>query len=160
MRGSLMDRVLDKSTQCGDCLLWKGGLACKGTVPTIYHEGKTANVRNALWRAMGKHIGRGCAIKTSCGEAMCVAPGHLVSKKYRKVPKSAAAKAKTALARRAISKLTEELVAEIRASDETLAVWAERTGVSFSSIGYARRQDTWRPLSDPFAGLKDRHERA
>lgn len=149
----LADRVLEKCTPCGDCLLWKGAWASEGSTPSIHYNGTSVNVRSALWLEMGRRIQRGHAIKSSCGEAECVAPEHLVSRNYRAIPKSPAARAAFTRQARARGKLTEALAAEIRASDEAPSKWAKRLDVSIQAICDVRTYRRWAPLASPFAGL-------
>lgn len=153
MYGSLIERVLAKSTQCGDCLLWKGAIGGGGRYPLIHYDGQTMSVRLALWRAMGKKLARGHSIKPSCGEEKCVAVEHLVSKRYAAKKKTPKARAAVAQVMRGKSKLNETVVAEIRASDETDEEIAARLGVSTFSVKDVRTYRRWAPLTTPFAGL-------
>lgn len=55
---------------------------------------------------------------------------------------------------RAKGKLNEQAAVEIRASDETLTVLAERYGVHFSLISKVKTGQAWREFGgNPFAGL-------
>jgi hypothetical protein len=134
-------------------MLWKGAWASESTTPSIYYNGASVNVRTALWIELGKKIQRGHAIKPSCGEHACVAPGHLVSRNYRSVPKSATARANFTKQARARGKLSEEIAAEIRASDETPTQWAQRLGVSLQAVCDVRSYRRWAPTLTPFSGL-------
>lgn len=152
-RLTLSERVITKCVESGDCLIWKGSHASDGTIPSIYVDGKTMSVRTALWLEMGRKLTKGHAIKPKCNEVDCVAPLHLESRNYRAIPKSVVAKAVTAKKMRARSKITEQLAAEIRASEMSAVEWAERLEVSAASIRDVRNYRRWVPTTTPFAGL-------
>lgn len=150
---NLSQRVIEKCTQCGTCLIWKGAWASEGTTPSIHHEGKSVNVRVALWTSMGKRVPKGHTIKASCGERQCVAPEHLVAVNYRKVPRTLAQKRAVTRAARARSVLTPEIVAVIRESAETQTSLAARFGVSLQAVNGIVRNRRWVLAASPFAGL-------
>jgi hypothetical protein len=152
-RMTFSERVLAKCVECGDCLIWKGAWASEGTTPAIYFDGRSANVRSALWQQMGKKVPHGHTIKAKCGEPACVAPAHLVANNYRAIPKTPTAKAITTRSMRARSKLTEDIVAQIRASDDRLIDWAQRLDVSISTISAIRLHKKWVPTNSMFSAL-------
>jgi hypothetical protein len=159
-RRTLAERVLARSTQSGDCLIWKGAMASEGAVPAIWHEGRSVNVRNALWLAMGKRIGRGQTIKAKCGEDLCVAPEHAQAHHYRSIVQSPAARANVAKAMRSRSPLTDDICDEIRSSEEPASVMASRHGVSKSAVLDVRTYRRWAPICGPFSGLLQQREAA
>lgn len=151
MRGTLSERVIANSTQCGDCLLWKGAMASEGTVPSIWFAGASVNVRVALWKEMERKLGRGQTVKAKCGEDLCVAPEHLRASNYRSFPKSPAARLSTIKSMRARSHLNDSIIEDIRASEDQPAELARRYDVSLQTILDIQSYRRWAPLSSPFA---------
>ena len=134
-------------------MLWRGAWASESTTPSIYFEGKSCNVRSVIWRQAGHLIRTGHAIKPTCGEPDCVALEHLESVRYRAIPRTAAQIAAVTRAMRARSVIDMQVAEQIRASSETGAKWARRTGLSEAAISEIRLYKRWVPVSMPFSGL-------
>lgn len=153
MKKTLSDRVFEKTCPCGDCLIWKGAVSRDGKIPKIWYNGVTMNVRAALWLEMGRKIGKHQAINTSCGEKMCVYPGHLILDNYREYPKSVLHKARIREAMRSRSVLNMDLCNQIRESSERTSDIARRLGLPYSTVDDVRKYRKWLPTNTPFSGL-------
>ena len=155
MSEKLIARVLSKSTQCGDCLLWKGAISAATNAPAVWFDGKVLNARRALWEAMGKKHRDGFTIKAKCKEACCVAPEHLVQVKPVKAgAKGIAHRAKIAASARArTSKLDQAKADDIRFSGEPPSVMARKYGITIQSAVEIQKGRRWAPIASPFAGL-------
>lgn len=161
------EELKSRCQEDGDCWIWQG-IASKGGVPKInVHCGRGKNGRSVLsarrvvWEALKGPIPEGKYITPSCGQPGCLNPEHLVYTTKAKIAAQIGArpdvKAKKAAAgagersHRAI--LTRAQVAEIRATSESPKKLAAMYGCSPSSIGKARRGETWQDYTNPFAGL-------
>jgi hypothetical protein len=99
----------------------------------------------------------------TCGNPLCVNPDHTLWRgqdahmramaKKRRVSDVTASKLRNYRVDTGQAKLSESKAQEIRLSDETGQVLAERYGVSKSWINRIKRGEVWRVLSSPFAGL-------
>jgi hypothetical protein len=162
---SLKDRLIEDA----DCLRWTGACAGKAGHPVISTYTPTRKcilVRRAVWEEAHGPIPAGKIIRCNCGTPRCVALEHLELTTHKKLAQQMGAiglmsgpvrSAKIAASHRArhpLTKLTQEQVREIRASDETGVALAERYGVCEAMIsryrlGQCRREFT----GNPFAGL-------
>lgn len=155
---ALIERVLAKTEEYGDCLMWTGAMTSK-TVPVISLDGTTQPVRRALWSKMGKPIMPGRGIVASCGHAACVEPAHFEQvKRGRPIGSklTPSHRANIATARRERSLLTIEDVRAIRAAEDRKAAIAlgEAKGIGFSMVGKIVTHRHWKEvLHTPFAGL-------
>lgn len=149
-------RVLARCDEVGDCLLWTGAMN-NGTSPVIGINNRVYAIRRLMWLAMGKTLTPGRHLCASCGHVACVAPEHAFQKKRGIAPgtkKTAAVRSNMARARQRWAALTWDDVHEIRASDESARVIAERRGMSVDHIRRVRKGAHWSTtLSSPFAGL-------
>lgn len=79
---NIIHKLLDKTEQQGDCLIWKGRL--QGGVPfrTIRcGKGKTVHItvrRFFYERRTGETLHRQAKLSMSCGNPLCVNPDHIV----------------------------------------------------------------------------------
>lgn len=169
-------RLTARTEEVGDCLIWTGALsspgdngAGRGGYPIIRltHGHACKTVRRVIVELFGDKDGRRDLaarqpVETTCGDRLCIAQDHLVISSPKKVGKRAAKagkfssiarSAKISAARRGHMKLTADQAAEIRVSNESGPVLAERYGVNRSLINGIKRGDVWRDYSSPFAGL-------
>jgi len=141
---------------CG-CLEW-GRYCIHGVYPAAKIAGRTWYVRRLLWAlTRGREVPSGMDVCASCDTPLCVHPDHLVlrrpSSRSAGVPKSAHHRMATALAMRSRSKLTGEMVRDIRASDEANAVLDQRYGLFSGHVAKIRAHARWQDHSSPFARL-------
>lgn len=123
----------------------------------VWFEGRTVPARRVAYQLArdGKAIPARTFITPKCGNDLCVCPGCLVGRIGRRAsrPASMQRRINSAMARRARSRITDEMVADIRASSDSLDALADRYGIS-RSYAYQLRRMTARPdYSSPFAGL-------
>lgn len=163
---SAIEYIKARCNEDADCWIWP--LACSGNgTPKVTigarPERKQWAVRRLIATEMGLQID-GMLVTNTCGDPLCVCPDHVlvVTKKEMATlitertghPYRIERRAKIAATQRArLSKLTPEVVAEIRASNETHAQIAERLCVSKRKVGAIRRHEAWKDYSSPFAGL-------
>lgn len=152
----LMSHV--RATEDG-CLVWtgysaqgqpKGRLGKRGAPPF--------NVRRAVWQAAGRPLRNGHRIVCTCDTPNCVELAHLDQVRWGKVQegkkRDPLAVARYAATVRARSKITDEAVAEILASDKPPKQLAEEHGCSPQYIHMIRAGQFRRPLAaSPFTGL-------
>lgn len=150
--------------------LWAGSVRPCGS-PNIYapdytHGGRMAVQYGyrAMWHCMtGKPIPKGHRVFSVCEEKSCVCPDHLVlltcAEMGARVRKSGAMKNQTKriLANRKnamkLAKMTPEILAYIRNSDETGVALAKELGVCDSVISKARRGAYTFMRGNIFSGL-------
>lgn len=145
--------------ECGDC--WEWGRYYANSVPYVFQGGRMMSVRKLMMELTGGIRGtKKLQFGTSCGNAKCVNPEHVVGRTAEQHARHMgrlgggeikAAKIQKSWAGR--TKLTREQVQEIRLSDETLAVLAARYGVSKTYIGKIKRGVVWRQYGGMWAGL-------
>lgn len=162
----LLDRVRAKCVEDGDCWEWKGATQTRRRVtPVMKWEGKCRIVRQLLVLAKGiDPTGKVCTYK--CGNPLCVNPDHLEVITKRKMGKrvnammkpntNAMFRAKMAKAMRSRSKLTPEMVEQIRNAEGSQYEICERFNVSQQTISDIKRGRTWRDYSNPFTQLMGR----
>lgn len=162
--------IAARTVEDGDCLRWTGGCAGKAAHPAIAiysPKRKTVLVRRAVWEQAHGPIPAGKIIRCNCSTPRCIALDHLELTTFGKLAKELGAlgimsgpvrSAKIAASHRErhpLTKLTQEQVREIRASDEPGTVLAERYGVCEGSIskyrlGRCRREfsgNVWQGLA-------------
>ncbi len=141
------------------CWLWGGSINGDG-IPSIWYP------------ALRRHPGPGVVLyhltfgevppkgvffhrKASCTNKRCMNPAHRQvgdrssQMKAAKITRDAVVRMRISVARRRRSKLSDEDVAAIRASNETLVVLGERYGVHFDTVSKIRRGRS-RRVSDVF----------
>lgn len=156
---TLMSRIHADSVEEGDCLIWQKG---RSKVPYMQIDGEKINVRKAILLAKGERVVKGAMFGCSCRQTMCVAEDHIAMRNRNQHAQyfarlgvySAPAKiAKMALTKRRNSKLDDEKVMAIRASDKTAKELSVEHGVAASYITSIRSGASWKNYSSPFAGL-------
>jgi hypothetical protein len=157
---SLHARVIEE----GECWLWQGYL--QNNTPQIAHyiDGKKTMVSvRKLLRELdtGKPQPKGHYANT-CGECRCVNPDHTIYRSQdahmRTMGRGKSSLTKAAKLREyristGQAKLSESKAQEIRLSDDSGPVLAERFGVSRGLINRIKRGRAWRVLSSPWQGL-------
>ena len=158
---SLQARTVEE----GDCWIWQGYIQNKTPQVVDYPDGKKkmVSVRMLLRQLQtGQPQPKGHYGNT-CGDVRCVNPEHTIWKseavhmkamqKKRKVTDITANKLRKYRVESGKAKLNEESAAEIRVSQETGPVLAERYGVSRGLINRIKRHQSWRILISPWQGL-------
>lgn len=123
--------IHDRCDEVGECWIWKDAVGKQGYPIVRLRPGGCLLVR----RVAVALDGRPAAARGSFSS------------------RSRAAKIAAGKRSSGAAKLTLEQAREIRASEDTGPVLAERYGVNRSLIGSIRRGVAWRDYSDPFAGL-------
>lgn len=157
-----METLLARTVEEGECLLWEGSMG-NARVPQATHGGKMVPVRRLMLEFQGKPPTSTDFVSCTCGNHLCVSPSHIQrrtkeehvvamgSSPNRK--RLARASKLASYAREHRAKLTMEQAREIRCSDESGTVLADRYGVHRCLINRIKRGEAWRGYSNPFAGL-------
>lgn len=139
----------------GDCLIWY--TKDKGQDgPRVSIDGKRQYVRPLIY---GKAIPKGMVLTTSCGNRLCLA--HVVARSQSWISRRTMAsvavnpayRAKMSAVKSKGSKLSDDAVRQIRASDRPAKVDAEEHGISAAYVNMIRNGQFRRDYSNPFAGL-------
>lgn len=155
-----LETLMANTEEVGDCLEWKG-YACNGT-PAVSHGGKIVMVRRLILELEGSPLTPNFFAVTKCRNSLCVCREHIVREHKNDRASRVAALASTGVMRnirvsetrrRLHAKLTIEKAREIRSSNETYAILAQRFGVSTSLVGQIKRGNQWKEHGSPFAGL-------
>lgn len=139
-------------------LIWQGYIQRGHPKANREREAGPFNVRRAVWKAKtGREPRKDRMIRHNCGVFGCVAPDCVeavpLGEKNRGRRQTLAALANYAKARRARSHLTEQDVAEIRASEEPRDKVGDRYGISGAMVSLIRSYKAWRDYSSPFLGM-------
>lgn len=157
-----LDRVRSKTVEVGDCWEWKG--AMREQVPVMWDPDRKSPeyVRRQIGQRRAGFNPKLWYVSV-CGNPLCVNPDHVEGKTRSAVAKKAAKKngngkrpdwlAAIAASKRKSSKLTQELVDQIRSSSESGAEIARRLNMHRTTISAVRRYETWRDFNNPFFQL-------
>ena len=158
-----IDSLMALTTEEGNCRLWNKYLG-NGT-PMVYHDGKLIQVRKLLLTLQGIEV-KTRYTATTCNNPLCVEPSHIVqrtskqhcshmAKALSNSPSNQSRIIKITKARRAqAAKITQEQAIEIRMSDESGQVLAERFGITRTRINSIKRGESWvQEFGNPFSGL-------
>jgi hypothetical protein len=139
-----------------DCWLWRGAVDSRGTPKAWFPQfGITSTIGPVIaFLRTGVRPKKAVWLRV-CTSPECVNPDH-----WSKASRSAATLRRprtnpalhtinVALARRASSKLNDQIVAQIREGQGTLQECADRYGISRSTVDRIRRGVSWKPLSLP-----------
>lgn len=138
------------------CLVWTG---CSfRNVPRTTLGGKAKTVRRVVWSAMhGREPRKGFRIQVRCSTPNCVDPACVVERRYNEwaagAPRPIAVRLKISTGKRSASHLTEEAIADMRASTLTQMELAKKWDTTQTHVSKIVRQAAWRDYSSPFAGL-------
>lgn len=152
-----------KTVEEGDCWLWRG-YSVKGLRPQVFHAGKVVGVKRLVFTLLGKPPHPGHFIWSKCGNPLCINPDHFVVRRpsehcnaMRKEFNSSTGRSfqrqRMTLTKQAQGKLDMDKVREIRASQESISVLAEKYAVSKALISKVRRGERWRDTTNPFLSL-------
>lgn len=158
-----LEAIRANCDEVGDCWEWRG--AMDGTAPVMRPAGsaKLVPVRRVVMKLAGKKLGTDQFACSKCLNKLCVAPLHAVgltrtqlqerTAKVTQYGRSTVRRAKLSIASRKRSALTEETVAQMRASGLSTRAAAAAFGCGQSAASDILAGRTWRDLSSPFVGL-------
>jgi hypothetical protein len=140
------------------CWLWPGSMNNSGTPITWFpplQAAVTIGIAICFFKT-GHRPERGTMWLPKCGNQLCANPAHRfvgnasVRTSGKRTPLH---NAKIALSNRKNARLTEEIAAEIRASEEAGCRVAKRYGISASHVSRIRRGQNWRPIVIPNSSI-------
>lgn len=161
-----LDQIRERCIEVGNCWEWQGGTS--NGLPKIYVPGKDGKrgghtpARRYVMKLMGTKLEQGQLVSPKCGNSLCIAPHHAVISNRSEVAlrmhangfsKTAAFRAKIGAIGRARSKLTPEIVQEMRLSGLTTRAAGKKYGISQYSAWRIMSGNAWKDYSSPFAGL-------
>lgn len=156
----LMEKIRSRCIEEGDCLIWTGGSI---KTPHLCVQGKKMSVRKLVLELNGVVIlTQSKLFGVGCGTPHCVALDHIRQRSRAQHAKffgnlgvySGPLKiAKMAATKRSKSKLDDEKVAAIRASDKSSKKLSKEYGVAASYITSIKAGKLWKAYNSPFAGL-------
>lgn len=161
----VLQQILARCTECGDCLLWPGMKDSAGK-PLMRLPGSRAPhpVRRVILRAEGRWV-EGRLAGNTCGRIDCVAPAHAVALTRGQLVRQAVRRtgyhldpvrnAKIAAAKRAeVGRLNDpalrQAVIECELSHRAAAA---RFGISATTVGEIKRGEIYRQYGTPWQGL-------
>lgn len=159
--------IRSRCTEEGECWLWDGCLDGHGR-PQKRHNGKTVYVRRLVRELVDGPVPASMVVAASCGTKRCVSPSCSCTVTHTKKAKMAATRgaysnpakfAKMVASRRATSRITEEMVRQIRLAPPPASRIAVEMNVSESHVKAIRRGSARKDMSSPFAGLLRTQER-
>lgn len=170
--------MLDKCKMVGDCLLWTGRKDHGAPVFYIPMVHKTITARREVYRIQyGRAVGSNKEVRTLCGHSHCLQLDHMVvshrggQNKGKRMPEYG--RITLERKRRAASKLTIEIVREIRrvsaeemegsetwtrddhrTINRAIDIWlGAKYGMSERTIRVIRKGVQWRETTGMFSGL-------
>lgn len=145
------------------CLLWKQHVSKTGAPVATKRsdDGRKPafQIRRVVWEHKNGPIPCGMVVTCSCGKSRCLSHLELITKaevirrQWQRPDLRAKLLAGMTKAGRARVLMTIEKAREIRASNDTLKVAAEKHGISISLASMIRRNIRWKEEANPFAGL-------
>jgi predicted XRE-type DNA-binding protein len=159
----LIDRIFTRCLEIGDCWEWQGALHKRGRTPVINYQGKPSSVR----RVLAMHLGHNCTgrlASNSCLNPICVNPKHIqlilrqtlqrrIAREREHYYLNQATRAKIAARQRDRSKLTMDIVQDIRDDPRPQRTVAKVFGVSQSTVSGIKRGVRWQDFNNPFMQL-------
>jgi hypothetical protein len=155
--------IKDRCNEVGECWMWAQGLTSRGT-PNMRVGREVWHVRRFAFMLAGGVLLPRQPIDCTCGERLCVKPEHAFATDQKALSRKASQRG--AFANRARdakvaawhrepgrSKLSMEMVREIRASTESSLALAARYGVSRSRVTRVRNHDAWKDYTNPYMSL-------
>jgi hypothetical protein len=160
-----LESLTARTVEEGDCWLWQGYMQNNTPQVMSYASGRKrmVSVRKLLRELQTGKPQIDGHYSNTCGNPFCVNPDHTIWRgqnahmramaKKRTVSTVMANKLREYRISTGQAKLSESNAQEIRLSEETGPVLAERFGVSRSWINKIKRGRAWRVLSSPWQGL-------
>ncbi len=154
-------RLLKHAEPVGDCLEWTGH-ANGRQYPQVRlggRQGRAYNVRRVLWVLTRGSVPADRQVGVKCDCELCVHPEHLVlrtrSAAMKRVKKSLLSARRMAATKRAASRISEEMVREIRTSVEAAINLDRRFGLGLGTASSIRRGRIRREFaSDMLGGIR------
>ena len=155
-----------RTIEVGECWEWQG-YSAHGT-PQVFNRVDGSKRRMYSVRRLLRELIEGQAqpdgfYSVSCGNVECVNPDHTIFRTEKQHFKAMGKKVGDSPVRalklsqyhrtNGKAKLCESKAQEIRLSNESGPVLAERYGVNRSLISRVRRGEIWKCLTNPFRGL-------
>ena len=155
MHSDIVQRLLARTIEDADCLIWQGRLGRAAGQP----KSRNFSARRLLWEAQHGPLKVSQLVTVTCGNPKCLE--HLaitnkaeVARKTGADPRVKAIKrAKSMADKRPKGKLSMEKAREIRNSELTGKALASIYGVSEDLISKVRHHKAWRESANPFTGL-------
>lgn len=149
---------LTRHSVCG-CHIWEGYVDKHRGPMVRFNREPARGVRRILWEQhTGKELTKDEVVKVTCEDDRCVNPRH-----FKVIIRNTdrAGEEKTLVTRMRMSeamrkrqgKLTHEQIEEIRLSDESDKVIAERMGVTSTNVRLIRLHRIHKDYSSPFVGM-------
>lgn len=162
MLALLIERLRKRSNEVGDCWEWFGSMQSSRNTPAMNWRGHVKPVRRHIAETMGLDL-TGKVVTCSCRNRLCVNPDHLevltrkrlqtLTAKEQRYANNPARVKKISERARSRSRLTLEIVQQIRDAEGVQDDIAARFGVSQATVSSIKRGHTWRDYNNPFAGL-------
>lgn len=159
-----IDQIMARCRTCGDCIeqITNAKTEHAKRYPMFHHESVQYNLRRTLYLLVRGHLEPSRRLAPDCGNPYCINPDHQLALTEKQKSKRAAKNgafsrparnAKIAEAKRKNAVLTLEIAREIRVSEESGPVLAQRYGVNRSLITRIRAAKCWIDYRNPFSGL-------
>lgn len=130
------------------CHIWLGEWKSDG-YGECWVFGQREMAHRAAYREFVGPIPDGLVVRHKCDNRACVNPGHLCLGTQKENVHDAVRKGRHCHGtKNGMSKLTDNLVREIRASSLSTRAWARKLGISQPAIMKARRGETWAHVRD------------
>lgn len=150
MRGSLAERFEAKyiPEPNSGCWLWTGALNSDGYGGIgESHTRRVLTAQRAAWQLYRGEIPNGMHVLHRCDVRCCVNPDHLFLGTHQENIADCKAKGRAVRAvgeKQHNAKLTADKVRRIRNDTRTLKAIAREYGVSFSTVSFVKRRETWK----------------
>lgn len=154
--------IHDRTEEFGDCLIWTGASG-EGGSPSHKPSGKPCTqVRRTAWHLAGNVLIARQPLVPTCRDKRCINPAHTKQSTTAKVAQDAASRGMfSTLKRRAAiaagskhrRKLSDEGLADIKASTESGPVLAARHGVNRSLVTRIRANAARIDYKNPYLAL-------
>lgn len=158
----LIERIRRHIEEVGDCWEWTGALQPNSPCPVMRFKQRTSQVRRFIAEFQGKQV-MGKFATCKCRNQLCVNPDHVMVVTRKRLQELVAQERqyqsnpvrmkKIADKARQRSKLTPEVVEQIKSAEGTQRVIAAQFGITQAAVSSIKRGRTWKEYSNPFAGL-------
>ncbi|MDB5967142.1 MAG: hypothetical protein JWQ72_3642 [Polaromonas sp.] len=148
--------LLARTEPVGNCLLWTA-YASNGRFPRWTIGGTQRPARRVVYEAIHGPLPRRLQVSARCNNSLCVHPDCLFVQTRSKALKgrrpSRSHIANVASSRRKTSRITIEVVRQIRASTASNTEAGAEHGLHRNYIARIRRNEAWVDFASPFCGL-------
>jgi len=160
IEGITLDWLYERVKEQDGCLLWVGSVS-KSNQPKVQIGGKSMYMRRVMWQWKFKmEVPNKRRISPKCGNPTCVNPDHLVAMPINQInkgkPHSLMRRAAVAEAQRARSRFTDEVIAQVRESNDSLKSIADQAGMCYSYVCRIRNGTSRKDFSNPYLQLVSR----